>query len=87
MSKIKSFMDFLKEDNVLEAFQAIKDELSERARSLTEASNLEVAKQFKLTPIVEKKDDDENKDDDDDENLSDEEKEAKAAKKAEAEGK
>jgi DNA-binding ferritin-like protein len=85
MSKIKSFMDFLKEDNVLEAFQAIKDELSERARSLTEASHLEVAKQFKLTPIVEEKDDGDK--DDDDENLSDEEKEAKAAKKAEEEGK
>lgn len=84
MSKIKTFMDFLKEDNVLEAFQTIKDELSERARALTEASNIEIAKQFKLTPIVEKDDDD---DDDDDENLSDEEKEAKAAKKAEKEGK
>lgn len=81
MSKIKTFMDFLKEDNVLEAFQTIKDELSERARALTEASNIEIAKQFKLTPIVEKDDDD------DDENLSDEEKEAKAAKKAEKEGK
>lgn len=85
MSKIKTFMDFLKEDNVLEAFQTIKDELSERARALTEASNIEIAKQFKLTPIVEKDDDDD--DDDDDENLSDEEKEAKAAKKAEKEGK
>lgn len=84
MSKIKSFMDFLKEDNVLEAFQAIKDELSERARSLTEASSIEVAKQFKLTPIVEEK---EETDKDDDENLSAEEKEAKAAKKAEEEGK
>lgn len=81
MSKIKSFMDFLKEDNVLEAFQAIKDELSERARSLTEASHLEVAKQFKLTPIIEKEEEEE------EENLSDEEKEAKAAKKAEEEGK
>lgn len=82
MSKIKTFMDFLKEDNVLEAFQTIKDELSERARALTEASNIEIAKQFKLTPIVEK-----DEKDDDDENLSDEEKEAKAAKKAEEEGK
>lgn len=87
MSKIKSFMDFLKEDNVLEAFQVIKDELSERARSLTEASNLEVAKQFKLKPIVEKDDKDDDEKDEDDENLSDEEKEAKAAKKAEDEGK
>lgn len=83
MSNIKSFMDFLKEDNVLEAFQAIKDELSERARAITEASSAEVAKQFKLTPIVEK----EEKEEDEDENLSDEEKEAKAAKKAEEEGK
>lgn len=81
MSNIKSFMDFLKEDNVLEAFQAIKDELSERARAITEASSAEVAKQFKLTPIVEKEEKEE------DENLSDEEKEAKAAKKAEEEGK
>ncbi len=86
MSKIKTFMDFLKEDNVLEAFQTIKDELSERARALTEASNIEIAKQFKLTPIVEKDEKDED-DKDDDENLSDEEKEAKAAKKAEEEGK
>lgn len=82
MSKIKTFMDFLKEDNVLEAFQTIKDELYERARALTEASNIEIAKQFKFTPIVEK-----DEKDDDDENLSDEEKEAKAAKKAEEEGK
>lgn len=80
-TNIKLFLDQLKGDNVLEAYQTIKTELSERARTLTESVNVNVAKQFNMTPIVEEKSEEE-------ENLTDEEKEAKAAKeKEEAAGK
>ena len=78
MSKIKQFLDQLKADNVLEAFQTIKDELSERARSLTEEVNVKVAEEFNMKRIAEKEEEEK----DEDENLSDEEKEAKAAKEA-----
>jgi hypothetical protein len=77
MSKIKQFLDQLKADNVLEAYQTIKDELSERARSLTEEVNVQVAEKFNMKRIAEEKEEKE-----EDDNLSDEEKEAKAAKEA-----
>lgn len=78
MSNIATFIDLLKKDQVLEAFQSIKDELSSRARTISEEVGVKVAQGFNMQPIVEAKDEKDEKEED--ENLSDEEKEANKAK-------
>lgn len=77
MSKIKEFMEHLKADNIIEAFQIVKEELSERSRLVTEEINLSSAEKYNMTRIVESKNDDE------EENETEEEKEARRAKEEE----
>lgn len=74
---LQKFIDELKADNIVEAYQIIKNDLTARAESLKESKRFEVAEKFKLTRVTES----EKKDDE--ENMSDEEKEAAAAKEKE----
>ncbi len=92
---IEKFVEALKQDDVLTAYTIIKEELSSRARVVTEQTQFEVAESFKMTRIVEKKDEDEQEEDDkkkddnkenEDDGKTEEEKEQERAKK-EQEGK
>lgn len=74
MSKIEQFMEHLKADNIVEALQIVKEELSERSRSLVTEMNLSTAEKYNMTRIAEEKEE---------ENETEEEKEARRAKEEE----
>jgi hypothetical protein len=69
MSVAKQFIDHLKQENVLEAIQVIKDALDEHARQVVSNVHEEIAESFKLktVKVLDEKDDEESEDEDDSE--------------------
>ena len=74
---IANIIESLKADNTVEAFDAIKAELTVRAKALVESTSLQVAQEFRLKPIDEAfgKDDKEESDKEDDKSEEEKEKE------------
>lgn len=72
MSEVaQKFIDQLKQQNLLEAIEVIKEELASRARKTVEEVNFTVAESFKMSRIVEA---DEEEEDDDEEDEGDDDK-------------
>ena len=60
MSEVaQKFIDQLKQQNLLEAIEVIKEELASRARKTVEDVNFTVAESFKMSRIVEADDEEE----------------------------
>lgn len=87
MSAIEKFVEALKKDDVIGAFAIVKEECSNRARVVTEQTQMSVAESFKMTPIQEKEEEEE-KSENEEENKeeTDEEKEKKKADEAAGKG-
>lgn len=69
MSEVaQKFIDQLKQQNLLEAIEVIKEELASRARNAVEEVNFTVAESFKMSRIVEADEEDEDDESDDDKN-------------------
>jgi len=76
MSEVaQKFIDQLKQQNLLEAIEVIKEELASRARKTVEEVNFTVAESFKMSRIVEA--DEEEEEDDDEEDEGDDKNEGK----------
>lgn len=74
MSEVaQKFIDQLKQQNLLEAIEVIKEELASRARKTVEDVNFTVAESFKMSRIVEA-DDEEEEDEDEEEDEGDDDK-------------
>lgn len=67
MSQAKTFIDYLKSNDIHEAINVIKECLAERAQEKVAEQKLRIAESFGLKPIVEEEDDDMDDDEDDDE--------------------